>query len=75
MNDEHFSKFLFLKLKTEPDYNPYCGRCDGLVRMQRKEYGHWTHWCGATHDAREDLAELAAKEAAPVGITGEPGHG
>lgn len=47
----------------DPNYNPYCGRCKGLVRMQKVEHLYWRHHCGAVHDARnhekEMLTELA----------------
>lgn len=41
-----------LNAEKDPGYNPYCGRCSGLVRMQKVETFLWKHFCGAVHDER-----------------------
>ena len=38
--------------RRDPKYNPYCGRCPGLERMEKVEPFLWQHHCGAVHDER-----------------------
>jgi hypothetical protein len=45
----------------DKDYNPYCMRCPGLVRMTKRTHLHWTCPCGAEHDERvQALSDLPA---------------
>jgi hypothetical protein len=39
----------------DSNYKPYCGRCTGLVRMQKIEPFYWRCTCGAEHDEREEV--------------------
>jgi len=39
-----------------PQYVPYCLRCDGLHRMRLIEPFLWRHDCGAEHDERQVIS-------------------
>ena len=41
-----------LNAEKDPNYNPYCGPCPGLVRMRKVEPFLWRCRCGAVHDER-----------------------
>lgn len=38
--------------EQDPNYRPYCLRCSGNQRMQKKAPFYWEHKCGAVHDER-----------------------
>ena len=42
-------------MRRDPEYAPYCGRCDGLVRMTRLGPCTAYHSCGASHVLEEAL--------------------
>lgn len=44
--------FIAENAMKDPSYNPYCGRCPGLVRMVKIEPFYWRCSCGAIHDIR-----------------------
>ena len=49
--------FIAENAMKDPTYNPYCGRCSGLVRMVKVEPFYWKCHCGAIHDIRAPKGE------------------
>jgi hypothetical protein len=43
---------IYQKAEADPEYNPYCLRCRGLVRMRWVAPFLWSCTCGAICDAR-----------------------
>lgn len=43
--------------ERDPNYNPYCMRCRGLVRMQKVRPFYWKCRCGAEHDETDCSAD------------------
>lgn len=54
---ENHSDFVLENAKSDPDYNPYCLRCSGLIRMKKVEPFYWRCHCGAEHDIRDIIAK------------------
>lgn len=48
--------FVRINAEKDPNYNPYCIRCKGLVRMKKIEHLYWKCKCGAIHDIRDENA-------------------
>lgn len=60
MKEKLISKDSIVKQNTikDPNYNPYCGRCSGLIRMIKIEVLYWKcKQCGAEHDEREQNSD------------------
>lgn len=53
--DKANSPIIALLAAENPDYCPYCMRCQGLHRMTKVEPFLWEHSCGAIHDERQVL--------------------
>lgn len=56
MADKAHDPVIVLNHIADPNYAPYCMRCDGLHRMRVVEPFFWTHdACGSIHDERQVL--------------------
>lgn len=47
----HKTSIIKQKAEKDPNYCPYCIRCNGL-RKQKVEHLYWKCKCGAEHDER-----------------------
>ena len=55
MADAAYDAVIVLNHIADPNYAPYCMRCNGLYRMTVVEPFLWKHDCGAIHDERQVL--------------------
>lgn len=44
---------------ADPEYCPYCLKCETFVRMKKIEKLYWKCKCGAEHDEREHSGEVS----------------
>lgn len=54
--------------EKDPNYNPYCMRCIGLIRMKKVEPFLWKCHCGAIHDERITMEMNIRMESSSTGI-------